>query len=171
MKVIIGLGNIGEKYEKTRHNVGFMLVDYLVERLGINFNNSPKHFSLVAKNQEYILVKPQTFMNESGKAVRAICDYFNVNVEEDLIVVHDDLDIELGQFKRQQGTGPKVHNGLDSIYQHLGTKDFLHFRIGIDDRGGDRTIPGSNYVLSQFSQDESEKIKAVIEQIGQELLT
>jgi PTH1 family peptidyl-tRNA hydrolase len=171
MKVIVGLGNIGERYEKTRHNIGFIVVDYLAERLGISFNNSPKHFSFVAKNKDYILVKPQTFMNESGKAIRAICDYFNINVEEDLIVAHDDLDIEVGQFKRQQGRGPKVHNGLASTYQYLGTNNFLHMRIGIDGRNGDRSIPGSNYVLSNFSQEESKKIKDVIEYIGQELLT
>jgi len=165
MKVIIGLGNIGEKYDKTRHNVGFMTVDYLADKMGINFKKSPKLFSEVAKNLDFILVKPQTFMNESGRAVRAICDYFQVNIEEDLIVVHDDLDIEVGSFKKQQGTGPKVHNGLDSIYQYLGEKNFFHWRIGVDGRNGDRKIPGSNYVLSPFTQEEEETIKTVIEQV------
>jgi peptidyl-tRNA hydrolase, PTH1 family len=165
MKVIIGLGNIGEKYEKTRHNVGFMTVDYLAEKLGINFKKSPKHFSQIAKNLDFILVKPQAFMNESGKAARAICDYYDVNIEEDLIVVHDDLDIEIGHVKKQQGTGPKVHNGLDSIYKHLGEKNFLHWRVGVDGRKGDRKIPGSNYVLSQFTQEEEGVIKTVIEQV------
>lgn len=170
MKVIVGLGNIGKDYEKTRHNVGFMAVDFLAKELGLNFNNAAKNFAQMAKNQDFILVKPQTYMNESGKAVRSVCDYFNLDPAKDLIVIHDDLDIEVGQTKTQFGTGPKVHNGLSSIYQHLGNKDFTHVRIGVDGRAGDRSIPGSNYVLAGFSRDETEKIKLVIEQLAQKLL-
>lgn len=170
MKLIVGLGNIGDKYQQTRHNVGFMVADLLAQKLALNFANSSKTFSLVAKNQDYILVKPQTFMNDSGKAVRAVCDYYQINPTAELIVVHDDLDIELGKIKRQQGVGPKIHNGLSSIYQHLGTADFMHLRIGIDGRAGDRSMPGSSYVLANFTREEEPGIKAVIEQVAQELL-
>lgn len=170
MKVIIGLGNIGDKYTKTRHNVGFRIVDSLAENLGISFKDSAKLFSRTAKNTDIILVKPQTFMNESGKAARAVCDYFQVDPEEDLIVIHDDLDVVFGSVKKQDGVGPKVHNGLSSIYQHLGTKNFIHLRVGIDGRNGNRNIPGFDYVLSSFKPDEEKILKAVIDQVVQDLL-
>ncbi|MCC6711185.1 MAG: aminoacyl-tRNA hydrolase [Candidatus Pacebacteria bacterium] len=170
MKLIVGLGNIGDNYAKTRHNVGFMVVDAFAHKLGLSFNKVPKLFAEMAKNQEYILFKPQTFMNDSGKAVRAVCDYFQLDPATDLTVIHDDLDIVFGESKFQQGTGPKIHNGLGSIYQHLGTKDFLHVRVGIDGRAGDRSMPGSSYVLAVFNQEELLKLKTVTEQIVEKLL-
>ena len=170
MKIIVGLGNIGEKYQSTRHNIGFMVVDELAKKLETNFKKSAKLFSETAKDQDCILVKPQTYMNDSGRAVRAVCDYYQINPEENLIVIHDDLDLAIGKVKRQHGTGPKVHNGLASIYQSLRTKSFLHIRIGVDGRNGARSMPGSNYVLSNFLQDEAKIVKEVIEQVTQELI-
>ncbi|MBT4124085.1 MAG: aminoacyl-tRNA hydrolase [Candidatus Pacebacteria bacterium] len=170
MKVIVGLGNIGDKYLKTRHNVGFRVADVLAEKLGLSFKDSTKLLSKTAKNTDFILVKPQTFMNESGRAVRAVCDYFQIDPEEDLVVIHDDLDVILGAKKNQKGVGPKVHNGLASIYQHLGTKNFIHLRVGIDGRDGNRNIPGSDYVLSSFRPEEEKTLEVVIEQVAQDLL-
>ena len=170
MKLIVGLGNVGEKYTKTRHNIGFRAVELMAEKRSLPFREMKKIFCLVAKDTEFLFVKPSTFMNDSGKAVRAVCDYFHLNPETDLIVIHDDLDLTLGSLKRQHGTGPKVHNGLSSIYQHLGTKNFLHIRLGIDGRAGNRDISGSDYVLASFTSEENVLVQNVITQVMKELL-
>jgi len=170
MKLIVGLGNPGEKYIKTRHNIGFRIVEVLADQLGLSFNTSPKLFGHVAKSQDILILKPQTFMNDSGRSVRAACDYFNIDSAKDLVVVHDDLDLEFGAVKIQQGTGPKVHNGRLSIYQHLGNQDFLHIRVGVDNRAGDRSIPGADYILASFKPEEEKTLQDLVTQIVQKLL-
>lgn len=169
MKVIVGLGNPGEQYVRTRHNAGFMVLDKLADDLGIALENSPKMFAKVGKDEQYILVQPQTFMNDSGRAVWAVLSFFKLTLA-DLIVVHDDLDIAFGQYKIQQGVGPKAHNGLLSIYEALGSEDFLHVRIGVEGRTGDRSLPGKAYVLQEFSSEEQAEFPNVIRQVIQELL-
>jgi PTH1 family peptidyl-tRNA hydrolase len=115
-------------------------------------------------------------MNNSGQAVRALLDFFSISPDQfsaqsadQLYVIHDDLDIELGQFKLQLGTGPKVHNGLDSIYTHLGTKNFWHVRVGVDARQGDRSMPGKNYLLQPFTADQQLVVAETIDQVAAEL--
>lgn len=168
MKIIVGLGNPGKDYEQTRHNVGFEVVEKLADTLGIQFAQSKKTFSEVAKlGNHYLLCKPQTFMNESGKAVRAVLDYYSIEKTADgypdLYVVHDDLDLSLGTVKTQFGTGPKGHNGLLSIYDHLQTEQFWHLRVGIDNRGDLRnSIVPSEYVLKPFLSEEQPKIEAAV---------
>ena len=149
MKLIVGLGNPGQKYKNNRHNVGFMTVDRLMEE----------------KLPGVKLLKPDTFMNRSGAAVKR--EEPNLRF---LYVVHDDLDIELGKFKLSFGKGPKVHNGLKSIYEQLGTKDFWHVRIGIDNRAaaGFRGT-GEEYVLENFRPEEREIIKDVIDKVVAEV--
>jgi PTH1 family peptidyl-tRNA hydrolase len=161
MQFIFGLGNPGEKYQLTRHNVGFMVVDKLAEALKTGLWKNEKNFqSEVSMNTAVLLAKPQTFMNDSGHAVRAILDYYDkeqVKKAESLPhvwVIHDDLDLEVGKYKIQLGTGPKIHNGLNSIYDHLHHKNFWHVRVGVDGRKGDRQIPSDRYVLAPFTNDE-----------------
>ena len=185
MKLIVGLGNPGEKYQHNRHNVGFMFVNYLlslqepqaiveVERdvtiSGFKYDKYMK--SEVAKtkinNQEVILIKPQTYMNKSGEAVKKTVSSWQL-VVSNLIVVHDDLDIPLGKFKIQLGTGPKLHNGISSIENHLKTKDFLRVRIGVDNRPANSGVPGETYVLHDFTQEEKEIINNVFSQISSRL--
>ena len=147
MKLIVGLGNPGQKYKNNRHNVGFMVVDELARH---------------APGKPWILFKPQKFMNRSGVAVKNL----RVRNLQDLFVVHDDLDIELGKFKISFGKGPKVHNGLRSIYEQLGTKDFWHVRIGIDNRlktGFKGT--GEEYVLQNFRPEEKKIINKICQEI------
>src|SRR3989344_269209 len=160
MKVIVGLGNHGEKYAKNRHNVGFMTIDRIKE-----FDGE------VLKTGEVILVKPQTFMNRSGEAVSQIVNFYKVPAD-DLIVVHDDLDIKLGEYKIQKGVGPKVHNGLTSIEERLGRTDFWRVRVGIDSRqpAADSRQSGEDYVLSDFSSDEEISINKIIKEIMDELV-
>jgi len=143
MKLIVGLGNPGEKYKNTRHNAGFLVVDEL-EKL-----NWPS----------IVLFKPQKLMNRSGQEVKKLVKKYPLDRNE-LYVIHDDLDIPLGKFKINFGKGPKVHNGLQSIYEQLGTKNFWHIRIGIDgDRGGKS---GEDFVLGNWRPEEREVIKKVI---------
>lgn len=166
-KVIIGLGNPGKEYQNSRHNLGFMFLDYLQEVLELGqFVYKKKLMAMVLLSSHLILVKPQTFMNKSGEAVRKTLVYYlqpeelscfaagdSLVANNNLIVVHDDLDLSLGQFKVQRAVGPRQHNGLLSIYQALGSSHFWHVRLGIDDRLGDRTTPSDRYVLQSLPTD------------------
>jgi len=126
MKLIIGLGNPGEKYKKTRHNAGFMATDAIASNFQFSIFNFQTKFNSetaekIISNEKIILAKPQTFMNESGKAVKATADYYKIP-PENITVIHDDLDIPLGSYKLQFGKGPRLHNGVTSVENHLGTK-------------------------------------------------
>lgn len=168
MQTLIGLGNPDEEYALTRHNVGFRVVDEIAKRLKIKLELNAKFSAEVGKSKDILLVKPQTYMNGSGQSVQAVMNFYKLSVEK-LTVIHDDLDLPLGSYKIQFGHGPKEHNGLLSIYEALGTKDFTHARIGIDGRGGDKTLPGKTYVLQKFSGEEEEIIKTVIQTVAEKL--
>lgn len=164
MQLIVGLGNPGNEYLRTRHNAGFMVVDILVRELGAPaFLYKKDLFSEVSKSSTLILLKPQTYMNESGKAVRAVLDFYKDAIDlplaDNLLVIHDDLDIPFGQYKLQQSKKPKVHNGLSSIHAYIHEENFWYLRIGIDARQGDRSIPGKSYVLQPFSLEEREQLE------------
>lgn len=176
MNFVFGLGNPGKEYQNTRHNVGFEVLDKLVAAEVGQFQLAKNFSAEIYKTQNTLFAKPQTFMNESGKSVRAVLEYYEKTATyttdsefQNLFVVHDDLDLELGNYKIQFGTGPKVHNGLNSIYQHLHTENFWHVRVGVDARKGDRSIPPPNYVLARFPNDEREIINSVIEKIVADL--
>ena len=146
MKLFIGLGNPGNKYKNTRHNVGWMVLDRLVSSFQFPIESQLPSFKFeksfnaeVLKMQDVLLVKPQTFMNESGKAVKKLVDFYKVDMD-DLYVIHDDLDIKLGEYKIQKGVGPKVHGGVNSIENELGKEDFWRVRIGIDNRDSENKI-------------------------------
>ena len=150
---IIGLGNPGEKYQYTRHNAGFLVIDALAAQLGAQFAQKKKLHAAVAKVGSTVLVKPQTYMNDSGRAVAAVRTFFSAPKQteySDVFVLYDDLDLSLGKFKLSLGHGPKQHNGLLSIKQHLGTDAFWLVRIGVDERNGDRSMSGRDYVLQRF---------------------
>lgn len=163
MNILVGLGNPGQKYVGTRHNLGFEVLDILVAQLGIQFSSSKKTLSEIAKfGSSALLCKPHTFMNNSGQAVRALMEYYHLPIEAEnpnVFVVHDDLDLPLGSIKLQYGTGPKGHNGLLSLYEHLGSKMFWHLRLGVDNRGEQRNaIVPSEYVLQNFLSDEQSTV-------------
>lgn len=168
MKIVVGLGNIGERYRHTRHNVGFRLVERLAA--GDNFREDKSQESLICRKGNILLVKPTTFMNESGRAVRKIMDFYKIGVE-DLVLIHDDLDIELGDYKIQKGKGPKVHNGVSSVESTVQTVDFWRLRVGVDSRKLSRFDgSGADYVLSNFSHEDEELLEDVIEDSCDELL-
>ncbi len=174
---IFGLGNPGDKYQHTRHNAGFLFAEHLRRKLDLPpFSLNKKLEAEISKEQNLILAKPMTYMNESGRGVRKTLEYFSENIEltparkmRNLYVVHDDLDLELGTYKIQLGTGPQQHNGLNSIYQYIKVKKFWHVRIGVDDRGGDRTIPAENYVLQKLPRTQRSRLVFIYNQIIQQL--
>lgn len=173
MKVIIGLGNPGEKYQHNRHNVGFMVLDSLKNKLDgdLKFEMNKKFNAEIAQTKEYILVKPQTFMNDSGAAVSKISRFYKIK-NEDLYIVHDDLDIPIGGYKVQFGKGPQVHNGLLSIETDLGTDQFWNVRVGVENREvrGNKGIPGMVYSLQNFSPEERTIIERVLVKIVDEMV-
>jgi len=193
MKIIVGLGNPGHEYQLTRHNLGFIFVDYLVVFLNRNrsfdefkslslknvleeakslYKNSKKTSSLLFQQKDLILIKPQTYMNDSGTAVQAVLKYYckdkvnsaikKKNFIKNVYVAHDDLDIEANQFKVQFDKGPRTHNGLLSIYTHLQSSAFWHVRLGADDRHGDRSIPAKNLVLNKMTVPETVKVQQLM---------
>ncbi len=167
MKVIVGLGNPGNKYLHTRHNIGFKVLDQMAQDQDwkISKKGQLEYLWLEQFEEKIELVKPQTFMNKSGISLAYIKKKHPQLVGENLFVVHDDLDLIVGKFKLVFGKGPKQHNGLSSIYQRLGTDQFWHVRIGVDGRSGNRQIPADKYVLSSFSPDEKKLITPVIQQV------
>ena len=167
MYLIVGLGNPGEEYKKTRHNAGFLFVDKLAGK--DDFSLDKKQEVEILKRKDLILVKPQTFMNDSGRAVRKVMGFYKLGIGE-VVIVHDDLDIAFGEYKIQKEKGPKVHNGLKSVEQYLGRTDFWRVRIGIDNRQPGMSYgTGADYVLSKFSEEEVRELNKVIEDVKKEL--
>jgi len=167
MKLIVGLGNPRSEYKDNRHNVGFMVVDQLATA---TFENSGKLKAELTKGERAVLAKPITFMNDSGEAVSLLSSFFKIP-STDTYVIHDDLDIPLGEYKIQFGVGPKVHNGVNSIEAKLGTKGFWRVRVGIENRNREEgpQISGEEYVLKNFNQEESSIRDTVIDKVVEEL--
>ncbi|WP_156644956.1 aminoacyl-tRNA hydrolase [Lentibacillus sp. JNUCC-1] len=162
MKCIVGLGNPGRKYKKTRHNIGFMAVDELLKRYGWKLNQGKfegKYTVEHVSGQKILLVQPQTFMNLSGKSVGPLADYYGIE-PKDIVAVYDDLDLPAGKIRLRQQGGHGGHNGIRSLIDHLGTKSFNRIRIGIG-RPEDRT-PVVDYVLNPFAKHEKESVEASI---------
>ncbi|EUJ36065.1 aminoacyl-tRNA hydrolase [Brochothrix campestris] len=161
MKMIVGLGNVGKKYEGTRHNIGFMVVDELNQRLGGTFKLTKYNGSVstvLFKGVKVMLVKPTTFMNESGLCIRQLADYYEIALE-DIVVIYDDLDLPIGQLRLRQKGSAGGHNGIKSTIQHLGTQNFKRIKVGIT-----RPIDGNivNWVLGRFSKAEQTEVDVAI---------
>lgn len=159
MKLIVGLGNIGNKYTFTRHNVGFMLADSIAinENLSFRENSRLKCLMTNLRNgiDDYLIIKPTTFMNLSGEAVRAVMDYYKIAIE-DILIVYDDLSLELGKIRFRANGSDGGHNGIKSVIQHLGTKEVARLKIGI---GPQPNLPSEVFVLQNFSKEELELLK------------
>ena len=160
MKLIVGLGNYGKEYEHTRHNVGFDTVDLLADSLGESIDKSGFH-SLYKKvkymDEDLLLVKPQTYMNNSGIAVKEIADYFKIDLE-DIVVIHDEMDILPGHLKFKMGGKSAGHNGIKSITEHLGSDKYLHIKIGI----GKPEYNVIDFVLGKYKGEEKDLIEKSI---------
>ncbi|OGH80521.1 MAG: aminoacyl-tRNA hydrolase [Candidatus Magasanikbacteria bacterium RIFCSPLOWO2_02_FULL_44_11] len=164
MKLIVGLGNPGKNYRLTRHNAGFIVVDKVQAALDLPEFTLDKHSNAevskgIVNKKRVLLAKPQTFMNNSGQAVRALLDFYKLK-PKDLVVVHDDKDVAIGNFKVQTNRGAAGHNGIKSLFEHLGTQDFLRLRVGVAPK--DKQISDTaDFVLSRFSKEEQREITDV----------
>ncbi|MDO5091591.1 MAG: aminoacyl-tRNA hydrolase [Cardiobacteriaceae bacterium] len=154
IKLIVGLGNPGERYQKTRHNAGFWLLDALAAHAGERFRDEKKYFGEYARiaigHQPVHLLKPQTYMNASGRAVAALANFYNL-ASDDILVAHDELDLPEGSVKLKQGGGHGGHNGLRDIIKALDSRDFYRLRIGIDHPGDKNLVV--DYVLHPPGKD------------------
>lgn len=162
IKLFVGLGNPGEQYVETRHNVGFWWIDFIGQNHKLSLKNSKKYFGEFSKHNEdgeVFFLKPSTFMNDSGKSVQALAKFYKIEPEE-ILVIHDELDIQPGTAKLKLGGGHGGHNGLKSIQTSLGSNNFWRLRIGIGHPGDKSKVIG--YVLNKPSKIEMQLIQESI---------
>ncbi len=172
--MIVGLGNPGLKYESTRHNVGFLAIDSLVSRFGWSISQNKWKGDFCRdrlSGVSLILLKPQTYMNRSGECVRRFQDFYKISTEN-ILVIHDDLDLYPGRIKVVSRGGAGGHNGIRSTIQHLGTQEFARVKIGIGrpcETNGGSSLPVEKFVLAGFSKEEKvcikERMEIVVEAI------
>ncbi len=177
MKIIVGLGNPGAQYKNTRHNVGYLALDqYLGE---VKWSKNNKFKALTYKDSDCLFVKPLTFMNNSGQAIQTILNYYkllpkklgliikkNLNLDSSLIVIHDDLDLNFGEYKIARNSGSAGHRGVQSIIDQLKTKEFVRLRIGVGNELLHKHISPDKFVLQSFSQEEQKKLKSLLTTIN-----
>jgi PTH1 family peptidyl-tRNA hydrolase len=163
---VVGLGNPGSKYEFTRHNIGFRTVDSLAQDIEVEFKKVKSYYSLISRgminNQKVILIKPQTFMNLSGRAVSKVVSYYKIPLQ-DLLIVYDDLNLELGQVRIRKKGSAGGHKGIESIMQYLNSEEIPRLRIGIGNPSVNFNFNCMSYVLSNFNNDEKDKIEELIQ--------
>jgi len=191
MRLIIGLGNPGKQYETTRHNVGFMMVDRIKENYNFSDFEFNKKFnayiSISSKpllplgkggrrpdegesndKDKIFLAKPQTFMNNSGDSVRAILDFYKLK-PEDIIVIHDDIDLQLGKYKITDSSGSAGHNGVQDVIDKISTQNFKRIRIGVENKNLRSVIDPADFVLQKFSEEELKTIENISGNIIEEI--
>ncbi len=155
LKCIVGLGNPGDQYRETRHNVGFRVLDQLAEREGLNFKLEGKWESRVCKVGDLHLVQPMTYMNESGRAVGAMARFFRWSPEE-ILVIFDDIALPLGQLRFRMGGGHGGHNGVRSLMAHLPSDRFVRLKLGINGVEGEKLV---GHVLGKFAKEEQDLVE------------
>ena len=163
MFVIVGLGNPDKKYEHTRHNIGFAAIDYIADKYNIELNRIKFKGVFgegLINGKKVILLKPTTYMNNSGIALRQCMDFYKVSAE-DILVLYDDMDMPVGKLRLRQKGSAGGHNGIKSIISHIGTQEFDRIRIGI---GKDKMIPVVDWVLGKFPQEQQEDLNHALEQ-------
>lgn len=181
MFLFVGLGNIGQKYEDTPHNAGFAFLDEFREFLGWDSLYTVDNWKVDKLFESQIcsvragsstrakLVKPTTYVNASGRPVSLLLKKLELQPQKSLILIHDDLDIKLGEYKIQRGKGPHAHNGVDSVQMMVGTTDFLRVRIGIENRPSENRMPGEDYVLAKMKTEELALLKETYSDIVKSL--
>ncbi len=178
MKLIVGLGNPGRVYANNRHNIGFICLNHFARRQGIKFDQKRGHARIgigEAAGNKVVIAKPQTYMNLSGRPVSRLTQKFKINLD-DLLVIHDDLDLPLGKIRIRQGGGSGGHKGIDSIISYLESQDFIRLRVGIGrpvknedfaEISDDEIIA---YVLSDFTDEEKQTIAQVLPMVSEAIL-
>ncbi len=157
MKLIIGLGNPGKDYQNTRHNVGFLILDNYLGNVDWKEKFNALYFEKRINSEKVIFVKPLTFMNLSGNAVVKYVNYYNVNID-DILVIQDDLDLSFSTYKLKKNSSAGGHNGIKSIINCLGSQDFLRLKIGVSNN---KSIDTKDYVLGRFSKEEKDKLDSL----------
>lgn len=164
MKVIVGLGNPGDRYSLTKHNIGYIVLDMLADKLGTSFKYENKFKSQIAQTvlngEKVLLVKPETFMNLSGEALRAISDFYKLS-NKDFLVVYDDVSMDIGAIRFRDKGSDGGHNGIKSIILRLGTQEFDRMKLGIGPQP--QGMPLEVYVLQNFSKEQIENLKDVVD--------
>jgi peptidyl-tRNA hydrolase, PTH1 family len=176
MKLIVGLGNPGEKYKHNRHNSGFLALDFILNDNDGFMTAKPSHefkseiftwlpdgdYGAHHGNGKVIFLKPQTFMNDSGQALKIICNFYKMDLAKDLLVIHDDVDLPFGEMRISKNASDAGHNGIKSIIENLGTQDFLRLRIGVETRDSREELPTEAFVLQNFSAEEIKTLETNI---------
>jgi len=177
MKIIVGLGNPGEQYKNTRHNIAWLYLDYLLGP--VKWSENKKWAALTHETDGFLYVKPLSFMNNSGQVVQKILNYYKLlpknfglllkkesDLTNELIVIHDDLDIPFGKYKTASDSSSAGHRGVQSIINYLKTKNFYRFRLGIANDLLRNQIPPEKFVLQKFNKEEKEKLNEIFSQIS-----
>lgn len=166
MKIIVGFGNPGTKYNFTRHNLGFLALDFYAKTHKLTWQNKPKFNAIVAKNDENdtLFIKAQTYYNEVGQSVRAILDFYKLS-PQDILVICDDFNLEFGKIRFRERGSAGGNNGLKSIIAHLGTEDFPRLRIGTANDDIRSKVGDTDFVLSRFSEQEYAELPTILREI------
>lgn len=166
VKMIVGLGNPGSKYNDTKHNIGFMAVDRIVKDLDVNFTEDKNFKAEIGSDfingEKIYFIKPTTFMNNSGIAVKALLTYYNISIK-DMIIIYDDLDMEVGKIRFRQKGSAGGHNGIKSIIAHLGTQEFDRIKVGIGRPNGRMTV--INHVQGKFDKNDEIMILNTLDKV------
>lgn len=166
VKIIVGLGNPGSKYNDTKHNIGFMAIDRIVKNLDVNFTEDKNFKAEIGSDfingEKIYFIKPTTFMNNSGIAVKALLTYYNISIK-DMIIIYDDLDMEVGKIRFRQKGSAGGHNGIKSIIAHLGTQEFDRIKVGIGRPNGRMTV--INHVLGKFDKNDEIMISNTLDKV------
>lgn len=165
MKLIVGLGNPGKEYDKTRHNIGFMCIDKIAEYFKVDFDSKKFTGSYTQFNhngEKIILLKPGKYMNLSGEVIRDFVNFFKINIE-DILIICDDLDTNVGTYRLRYKGSSGGHNGLKNIELHLSTKDYKRIKIGISNN---KNIDTKDYVLGKFSKEEMDLINPIMDKMS-----
>lgn len=162
MKLIVGLGNPGKEYENTRHNIGFMVLDKYANKNGLSFQKEKfngLYLDFQVNGEKVILLKPLSYMNLSGEVVRKFVDFFKIEIE-DILIINDDLDLQIGTFKLKPMGSSGGHNGLKNIELHLATRNYKRLKIGISNN---KMLDTKDYVLGKFTSLEQEQLNTVLD--------
>lgn len=164
MKLVVGLGNPGEKYKNTRHNIGFIVIENLKENFSgwkINKKINAEISEGKIDNEKVLLLKPQTFMNNSGRAVAAAANFYKIKTG-DILVIHDDIDLPLGKIRVKKDGSSGGHQGVESIISSLGTENFIRLKIGVGSITRPKTFDAAKFVLKNFSKTENKTVNEAI---------
>ena len=160
MKLVVGLGNPGREYENTRHNIGFLTIDKFADKLGVAITKSKfngLYGETLINGEKVLFLKPQSYINLSGEVIRKFVDFYKISIS-DILIIHDDLDLEVGTYKIKQKGSSGGHNGLKNIELHLGTQEYKRIKIGISNN---KNIDTKDYVLGKLSNEEEKQLNEV----------